>query len=271
MAIITALNVYPVKSCRGIPRQQAHILETGIEHDREWMIVKPGGQFVTQRELPRLALIETALTPTGLRLTSPQAGALDVAFDQEGAPTEVVCWRDRCAAFDAGDHAASWLEAHLGEPHRLVRFDRRRNRYADTQWTQGIDAITQFADGFPFLLISQASLDDLNSRLPQPLPMNRFRPNIVVEGLPAYGEDATHELRTDAVTLRIVKPCTRCAITTTDQATATRDGDEPLRTLRSYRFSRELKGVMFGQNMILVRGADTTLSVGESFEVDLRS
>lgn len=271
MATITALNVYPVKSCKGIALRQAHLLTTGIEHDREWMIVRPNGQFVTQREVPRLALIETRLTATGLRLDAPQTDGIEVPYDHEGAGLEVICWRDRCAAFDAGDEVAGWLEAHLHAPYRLVRFDRRRDRLASPEWTQGIDATTQFADGYPFLVISQASLDDLNARLLRPLPMNRFRPNIVVTGLPPYGEDQTHELRTPTVALRIVKPCTRCAITTTDQVTAQRDGDEPLRTLRSYRFSRELKGVMFGQNMILVRGAGEMLSVGQSLQVEPKS
>lgn len=270
MVTITALNVYPVKSCKGIALDSATVAVTGILHDRQWLIVRPGGQFVTQREEPRLALVTTALAANSLRLEAPGLPPLTLAHDSPGMPVEVTCWRDRCAAVDAGDEAADWLEKHLGKPHRLVRFDPARRRPANPDWTQGVEAFNQFSDGFPFLLLSQASLDDLNSRLPAPLPMNRFRPNIVVEGLPAFGEDDVHELRADGISLRVVKPCTRCAITTTDQARGERDGDEPLRTLRSYRFSRELKGVTFGQNVILTAGAGRQLRVGQKFDVQWR-
>ncbi len=266
MATITALNVYPVKSCKGIALDRATLYRTGIAHDRQWLIVKPNGQFITQREVPRLALIGTALSDSALQLTSPTAGTLSIPFAAGGSSVEVTCWRDRCAAFDMGDEAARWLEAHIGKPHRLVKFDPARARPASAEWTQGIEALNQFSDGFPFLVISQASLDDLNSRLPAPLPMNRFRPNIVVDGLPAYGEDDVHEFRNGPVALRVVKPCSRCAIPTTDQATGERTGEEPLRTLRSYRFSRELKGVLFGQNVILVEGDGETLHVGQQLE-----
>lgn len=271
MATITALNVYPVKSCKGIALERATLARTGIEHDRQWLVVKPNGQFVTQREQPRLALIGTSLDDTSLQLTSPDVGSLSVPVTSDGPSVEVTCWRDRCAAFDMGDQAAQWLEAHLGRPHRLVRFDPSRQRPSSAEWTQGIEALNQFSDGFPFLVISQASLDDLNSRLAAPLPMNRFRPNIVVDGLPAYGEDDVYEFRSDAVALRVVKPCARCAITTTDQVTAERTGDEPLRTLRGYRFSRELMGVLFGQNVVLAEGVGQTLRVGQQFDVTMKT
>ena len=150
-----------------------------------------------------------------------------------------------------------------GKLARLVRFDPRRKRASDAAWTHGVEALNRFTDGFPWLLISQASLDDLNSRLPTPLPMNRFRPNIVIDGVPAYAEDSVDEFRMDGVTLTPVKACTRCAIPTTDQMTGERESDEPLRTLREYRFSRELKGVIFGQNLILLEGAGRELSVGQ--------
>jgi uncharacterized protein YcbX len=270
MATITALNIYPVKSCKGIALEHVPIATTGFAHDREWLIVRPNGQFITQRDNARLALITTALSDDALLLSAPDVGTLSVPFATSGASMEVTCWRDKCAAFDAGAEAAAWLEAYLGNPHRLVRFDPSRTRLASKDWTKGVDSPTQFADGYPFLVISQASLEDLNGRLPQPLPMNRFRPNIVVDGLPAFGEDQVHEFTSDGVRLRIVKPCTRCVITTTNQLTAQREGDEPLRTLRSYRFSRELKGVMFGQNAILMEGAGLALRVGQTLGVTLK-
>lgn len=271
MITITALNIYPVKSCRGIALDHALITDTGFAHDREWLIVRSNGQFVTQREAPRLALIGTALTIHALTLSAPGMELLTIPLDARGAAIEVTCWRDRCAAFDAGAEAASWLSAFLGAPCQLVRFDRARKRPSSTEWTHGIEALNQFSDGFPWLIISQASLDDLNSRLEQPLPMNRFRPNIVVDGLPAYGEDDVHELHTDGVTLRTVKACTRCAIPTTDQATAQRESDEPLRTLHNYRFSKELRGVLFGQNAILTSGSGRELAVGQSLGAKLKS
>ncbi|HEY6643643.1 MOSC domain-containing protein [Povalibacter sp.] len=271
MATITALNIYPVKSCKGIPLQTGRVTTAGLEHDRQWLIVRPDGRFITQREAPRLALIETGIANGSLSLTSAQAGRLEVAVAADGPSVDVTCWQDRCAAFDMGEPAAQWLEAHLGAPHRLVRFDPSRKRPSNTQWTGDVEALNQFSDGFPFLVISQASLNDLNSRLPQPLPMNRFRPNIVIDGVSAYDEDLIDEFRMDGVVLRGVKPCTRCVITTTDQVTAERDGVEPLRTLRTYRMSRELKGVLFGQNAILLTGASRELRVGQSFEVTWQS
>lgn len=271
MITVTALNIYPVKSCKGIALEQALITDTGFARDREWLIARPDGQFITQRQEPRLALITTALTDDALILSAPAVGALRIPFAMRGDPAEVICWRDKCAAFDAGAEAARWLQAYLGAPHRLVRFDPSRRRLSSKEWTQEVDAITQFADGFAFMTISQASLDDLNGRLARALPMNRFRPNLVLDGLPAFGEDQVHEFTGDGIRLRVVKPCTRCAITTTDQATGQRDGDEPLRTLRSYRFSPELKGVMFGQNLILIEGAGRQLRVGQQFEATLQA
>lgn len=271
MATVTAINIYPVKSCRGIALECATVETTGFTHDRQWMIIRPEGRFVTQREEPRLALISTAIGDGRLQLRAPEVGTFAIALDHRGASVEVTCWKNQCAAFDAGDEAARWLEAHLGQPFRLVRFDPARKRVADPQWTGDIEALNQFSDGFPYLVVSQASLDDLNRRLPQPLPMNRFRPNIVLDGMPAYGEDETHEFHGDGIRLRAVKDCTRCVITTTDQDKGQRDGEEPLRTLRSYRLSHELKGVLFGQNIILAEGAGRQLRVGQELAVEWKS
>jgi uncharacterized protein YcbX len=148
-----------------------------------------------------------------------------------------------------------------------VRFDQSRKRVSSPEWTQGVEAVTQFSDAFPWLIISQASLDDLNARLPEALPMNRFRPNIVLAGVSPYAEDRAHELRLGKVILRMVKPCTRCAIPTTDQETAERKSDQPLRALKAYRFDKKLKGVLFGQNAILVAGAGDTVKVGQKIEI----
>jgi uncharacterized protein len=267
LATITALHIYPIKSCGGISLQRARLTATGFEHDRQWLIVNPNGRFITQREVPHLALIRPALSEGMLHLSAPDVQTLSIAVNHEGAAIEVVCWRDRCKAIDAGDQVAQWLQRFLGQQYRLVRFDPTLPRVSDRAWTGNIDAFNQFSDAFPWLLISQASLDDLNGRLEQPLPMNRFRPNLVVVGLSAFEEDSIHDFSSNEVTLLPVKGCTRCTITTTNQDLGEPEGEEPLRTLRSFRFDRELKGVTFGQNLVLSNGIGEWLEVGQSLAV----
>jgi len=266
-ATLTALNIYPVKSCRGIPLQDARVSETGLADDRHWMLVRPNGRFVTQRELPRLALIGTAVSEGGLQLTAPGMEPLSVPREAPGASLGIVVWKFSGGGIDCGDDAAAWCSGYLETPLRLVRFDERQERVCSPEWTQGMRAVTHFADGYPVLIISRASLAELNSRLPKELPMARFRPNLVIDDVGAYDEDRIHELSTGEVTLRIVKPCTRCSITTTDQESGTLDGVEPLATLKKYRFDRELGGVCFGQNAIIVRGVGAQLRVGDKFAV----
>jgi uncharacterized protein YcbX len=259
---LAELHVYPVKSCRGLALREARLTPAGLEHDREWMIVRPDGRFVTQREEPRLALIATALDGDALTLAAAGAGSVTVPFDFRGDAVAATVWDDRCAAFDQGDEAARWLSELLGRPLRLVRFDQSHARLSNGAWTGGLAAPNLFSDGFALLAISRASLADLNSRLAAPLPMDRFRPNLVLDGLPAYGEDDVGDLVAGPVRLRRVKACTRCRITTTNQATAEVEGDEPLRTLKTYRWDAALHGVAFGQNLIVVEGAGTLLCAG---------
>jgi uncharacterized protein YcbX len=259
---LAALHVYPVKSCRGLEVRAARLTATGLEHDREWMIVTPQGRFVTQREEPRLALVVAALVDGALRLSAAGAGSVAVPLDLRGRALEATVWRDRCAAFDQGDEVALWLSGLLGHPLRLVRFDHSRPRLSDPAWTGGLAAPSLFSDGYALLAISRASLADLNARLATPLPMDRFRPNLVLDGLPAYGEDDLGDLVAGPARLRRVKACTRCSITTTDQATGEVEGQEPLRTLKGYRWDATLHGVTFGQNLIVVAGAGTVLRAG---------
>jgi len=266
-ATITGLHVYPVKSCRGIPLQAAQLSHTGLADDRHWMMVRPNGRFVTQRELPRMALINTATDAGALTLTAPDMPPLAVARANGGDALAVTVWKFSGSGVDCGEAAAAWCSEFLATPLRLVRFDARQPRECDALWTAGTRAITEFADGFPILVMSRASLAELNSRLPKALPMERFRPNVVIDGVAAYDEDRIHELRTATVTLRLVKPCTRCSITTTDQQLGAVDGIEPLATLKSYRHDSALHGEKFGQNAIIVNGAGAQLQIGESFEV----
>lgn len=281
-AVIAALNVYPVKSCRGIARARATAaarglaLETGRHAvaDREWMIVDDRGAFVTQRQQPRLALLVPRLDDDALELSTPGRAPLHVALAPARGPTrEVAIWNDRVEAHDAGDEAARWLASFLGAPARLVRFDLTRERRCNPAYAGDSGAHTAFADGYPLLVIGEASLADLNARLAAKgspaLPMNRFRPNVVVAGLEPYDEDHLDTIAADGVVLKLVKPCTRCQIPTTDQQTAVR-GVEPLATLAEYRLDRKLDGVAFGMNAILAEGAGRTLAVGASASCTFR-
>jgi uncharacterized protein YcbX len=250
---IESLYVYPVKSCAGIGLERAQVTPRGLLYDREWMVVTPQGRFLTQREAPRLALVRTALGDDALQLTAPGMPRLHVPLVRanRAESTEVTVWSDTVLASDEGDAAASWFGEHLGRDVRLVRFDDSRPRPTDPDWSQGLQGSSAFADGYPILVFSRASLDDLNSRLPAPLPVDRFRPNVLVSGCGPYAEDGLVMLATNDVKLRLVKPCTRCTITTVDQATGVAHGDEPVRTLRSYRWDATLRGVKFGQNAIV--------------------
>jgi hypothetical protein len=253
-AAIAALFIYPVKGCRGIELPSARVTERGLEHDREWMVVNLAGRFVTQRTEPRLASITTAITATSLELAAPGADPLRVPLDQPGVASPVTIWRDTVLGIDQGGAAADWLSARLSGEFRLVRFDSATRRRCNPAFAGASGAHTAFADGYPMLVLSQASLADLNERLATPLPIDRFRPNLLLSGLDAYDEDYIDELCCGEVTLKMVKPCTRCEVTTIDQRTLER-GSEPLRTLAGYRHNALLDGVAFGMNAIVVSGA----------------
>jgi uncharacterized protein len=267
MTSITGIFTYPVKSCRGIAHERAQLAATGFEGDRHWMLVRPNGRFVTQRELPRMALICTQLTRSSLVLTGPGMPPLEVSRDSQGLSRDVTVWKFDGRGIDCGEPAATWATQCLETPLRLVRFDPDVPRVCSPEWTPGTRAVTEFSDGYPILVLSRASLADLNARLPQALPLERFRPNVVIDGIDAYDEDRMHELRAGAVTLRLVKPCARCSITTTDQQRGAVDGVEPLRTLKEYRYDPKLRGVLFGQNAIVIDGVGESLQVGQRFDV----
>jgi uncharacterized protein YcbX len=260
---ISSLHVYPVKSCRGIEREQVRLTEAGLEYDREWMVVSPEGRFLTQREEPRLARIGTRLAAAELQLSVDGRGTVAIPLEPAGEPVEVSVWGERCAALEQGPEVSDWLSGFLGQRVRLVRFDPRGRRRSDANWTGDVEAYSRFADGFALLAISLASLADLNARLERPLPMNRFRPNLVLDGLEPYAEDELGDFGAARVRLRGVKPCTRCRITATDQLSGEFQGEEPLRTLKTYRWDSRLRGVKFGQNVIVLDGAGLELHKGQ--------
>jgi len=260
---VTGLYVYPVKSCAGTALAQAELGPRGIVHDREWMITDANGRFLTQREQPRLALVRPTLIDGTLTLTAPGMPCFELPVTDDGPRREVVVWRDTVVAVDQGQAAADWLAGYLGLPARLVRQPADSVRPIDPAFAPRPTDQVGFADGFPVLLISEESLDDLNARLERPLPMNRFRPNVVVRGWGApYGEDTWASVCIGAIPFEVVKACARCVTTTTDQATAER-GPEPLATLARYR--RVPRGVLFGQN--LVHAAAGQVRVGDPLQV----
>lgn len=266
-AHIAALHYYPLKSARGIELERASLTRAGFEDDRRWMLVTPAGRFITQREMPRLALLCPSMSRTALQLSAPQLPPICIPLARQGLRRSVTVWRDHCEAIDEGDEVAEWLRLLLDCDCRLVRFDPAQRRLSGREWTGGFEAEIRFADGFPMLALSTASLSDLNRRLTSPLPMNRFRPNLVLEGLEAYDEDRIDELRGDGVRLKLVKACARCRITVTNQDSAEVEGDEPLRTLRGYRYDAKLQGVCFGQNAIVLEGAGASLRRGQTLEI----
>jgi uncharacterized protein YcbX len=244
-ARVAGLHVYPVKSCGGTDLERAEVDELGIRDDRRWMIVDGGGRFLSQRTVPRLATIRVALRPGRLALSAPGRPALDLPAIPAGGATETVTvWRDTVEALPMGTEAEDWLTSLLGLPARLVRMAPETRRAAKRD-PAGTNARISFADAYSFLVVSRESLDELNARLDEPLPMNRFRPNIVLEGARPFAEDGWSRVRIGPVELDMAGPCARCATSTTDQETGAR-GVEPLRTLATFR--REGAGVMFGQN-----------------------
>jgi hypothetical protein len=287
---IAGLYVYPVKSCAGIALQQALLTETGLDLDRAWMLVDEQGEFISQREAPRLALVQPAFARGGseLVLRAPGMLALHLRVDAVEAPTRVRVWDDEVAAYDMGDIAAQWFTDFLslnaqGLPRadaarvRLVRFDPEQRRLSERKWTGGIDALNQFSDGYALLVIGQASLDELNGRLRargQPaVDMRRFRPNIVLQGLHAHDEDRVHSLRIETddgpLELALVKPCARCSIPDVDPDTGL-SSPTVSNALRHYRQDPRLNGALtFGMNAIVSVGLEAQLRVGQPFSASL--
>lgn len=259
--IVSGLSIYPVKSCRGLHLNSALVESSGLENDRRWMVVDESGVMLTQRKIAKMCLVQVELTETGLVLKTASMDSLSVINPVVNKKVTVKVWNDECQAYDAGDKAAKWLSHVLSVKCRLVYFPDDEFRQVDLTYANKGDK-TAFSDGFPLLLISQASLNDLNSRLNTPITMERFRPNITVSGCQAFAEDKWKKIRIGEINFRIVKPCSRCVIPSINIETAERE-EEPLKTLVAYR-KRDNK-IFFGQNVI----ADGLgkIEVGMSVEV----
>lgn len=262
---VSALYVYPVKSCGGTAVDRLELIATGPRHDRELLVVDAtSGLFLTQRQLPRMARIHPIIQDGYLRVAAPGMPPLAHALRVTGARRPITIWKDCVESVDQGETVASWFSEYLSHAVRVVRQHPSCVRRVDPSYATSRQDQVGFADGYPLLLISDASLAELNRRLPMPLPMNRFRPNIVIAGCTVpHAEDALGCFRIGHVPLRAVKPCARCVITTVEQQTGT-PGVEPLRTLATYR--KIPRGVLFGMNVI--HQATGWIAIGQRVESD---
>ena len=269
---LAAIGLHPIKSCAALAPREALVIETGLQFDRAWMVVDEHGEMLTQRELPRLALVRPTMRLDDLVLRAPGMLALHVSLDAVEAPTRVRVWDDVVKAYDMGALAAQWFSDFLGRRCRLVRFDPDEKRLSDRTWTGETAAETAFADGYALLVASTASLAELNRRLAEagagPVGIERFRANLLLDGLQPFDEDHLDEVEFDAdggpVRIRLVKPCVRCSIPNVDPATG-EPGTEPGRTLAGFRADARMGGgLTFGMNAIVLEGADRVLRVGQS-------
>ncbi|HVG04337.1 MAG TPA: MOSC N-terminal beta barrel domain-containing protein [Burkholderiaceae bacterium] len=276
-ARVDALWLYPIKGCRGLRVPVAKLAQTGLEvdgiGDREWVVVDNRGEFLSQRELPQMAQIETRLTGVSLRLKAPGMLQLDVPFESEGEVLPVHIWNDKVAAVTQGEIADAWFSQFLGQRCRLLRFDPDAKRISNHKYTGALTAPYKFADAFAVLVCSTASLADLNARLAakghSPIAIERFRANIVLDGVEAFEEDYVDYMIIGDAKLQVVKPCVRCTVPNVDPATGDA-GFEPGDTLAHYRNDARAGGITFGVNAVVESGAGAQLSAGDALEVSLR-
>lgn len=274
---ISRIFIYPVKSCAGVELTETVLTETGLDLDRAWMVVDEHGEFMSQRELPRMALVKVQLKHSEVVLRAPGMLALHLSIDAVEEPTVVRLWGDDFKAYDMGSTAAQWFSDFLGQKLRLVRFDPDERRASNRQWTGDVEALNQFSDGYPILVVSEGSLAELNRRLEaaghEAVGFERFRPNIVLAGLEPHDEDRLDVMQIGeegAVQLRGVKPCPRCPIPNVDPATA-EVAPHVSDALQAYRSSPVIGGaVAFGMNAVTVKGFDEVLRVGQPVTADWR-
>jgi uncharacterized protein YcbX len=263
MTQLSNLTYYPIKACRGFDIAESQVERMGLANDRRMMVVTPAGEFLTQREYPRLALVTPAVKNGMVTLSAPNFDSLQFGIQSTGTPTSVNIWKSKdVSAIDQGDESAQWLSDWLGVSVRLAHVAYGFKRKLNPAYAINTDDHTGFADGYPILIISEESLLDLNSRLDSAVPMNRFRPNIVVKGCDPFAEETWKRIRIGGVEMALVKPCARCMVTTIDKDTLAKS-KEPLKTLSTYR-KQEL-GVIFGMNIIPLN--EGVVRVGMSVEV----
>lgn len=262
MAItVSQLNVFPVKGLKGIAVESSAATGRGLAHDRRFVVVDAAGRFLSQRELPLMATVWTDIAGGELRLAAPDHDEVAVPLEPAGGePLVATVWNSECAAIAPSPEADRWLTAALGRPCRLAYMPESTRRTSSERHA-GPGHLVGFADGFAFLVVSEASLAALNARLARPVPMDRFRANIVVRGCEPFAEDGWGEFAVGAARLRMAKPCGRCQVTTTDQSTGEVTGPEPLATLSAWRMSADY-GARFGMNAVTL--APGAIRVGDA-------
>lgn len=244
MLSVKLLFRYPLKSAKGDSLETLNLSERGPELDRHWMVVNSSGKFLTQRQIPKLCLVETKVQAGQLVLSAPDMASLTVGRSNNRVRTKV--WKDQLLASDCGDQVARWMSRFLGKDCRLVEMPESTKRLVDTDYAKHGETVS-FADGFPLLVLSQASLDDFGEKLGQPIDAERFRPNIVVQGCAPYAEDSWQEIEIEGIRLSLVKPCSRCIIPSIDQATGAKEM-QVNQALLKYR--RRDGKTYFGQNAL---------------------
>lgn len=260
---LSGLYIFPMKSCAPLAVESARIESRGLQHDRRWLVVDADGRFLTGRKLPRLTLVRATPTDGGLSLQAPGMSTLVVPTPTTDDFLPVVVWKSDVLARPCAAAADAWLSNFLGQPLRMVHMDAGVHRAIMSEQARSGDEVS-FADAFPLLLITQAALDGLNTRLPQPVPMQRFRPNLVVDDAPAHAEDGWSRIRIGGNEFDVGPACVRCVFTTVDPQRGERDpSGEPFRTLTTYR--RTEQDVIFGRN--LIPRSSGILRVGDRVEV----
>ncbi len=265
---LSEINIYPIKSLAGISLKESKIERRGLEFDRRWLLVDENNKFLTQREFPKMATVKTEILADGLRVSN-NGNQLKIPFSTGSTKTtRVKIWSNVCLARLYENSVNEWFSDVLETNCKLVLMPEETRRKVNYFYAVQKDDHVSFADGYPFLLIGENSLADLNSRLAEDLPMNRFRPNFVVSDSEGFAEDGWKKIKIGDTVFHVVKPCARCVITTIDQQAGEKDGKEPLKTLASFRIPKRSvkKKILFGQNLIAEK-AGGVLRVGDEIEV----
>lgn len=265
---LSEINIYPIKSLKGISLNAGKIEQRGLQFDRRWMLIDEKNQFLTQREFPKMAMINVEIAENALHISN-NAERIHIPFMPETDEfTRVQIWRSKCKAKIYANSINKWFSDVLQTNCRLALMSEETKRKVNYFYAVHADDYVSFADGYPFLLIGESSLADLNEKLENPVPMNRFRPNFVIKDSEAFAEDDWKKIKIGDAIFHVVKPCARCVMTTIDQATGQKRGVEPLKTLASFRIPKRSikKKILFGQNLI-AESAGEILHVGDKIEI----
>lgn len=265
---LSEINIYPIKSLSGISLESSIVENRGLKFDRRWMLVDENNKFLTQRDYPQMATVVVGVTENGLAVSSGNK-SLEIPIQVDTNKTaSVKIWNSRCRAQIYGDIINEWFSGILQKDCKLVLMPEETRRRVNYFYAVHKEDSVSFADGYPVLLAGESSLADLNSRLETPVPMNRFRPNLIVSGAEAFAEDGWKQIRIGAAVFHLVKPCARCVVTTIEQTSGEKQGVEPLKTLASYRIPRRSvkKKILFGQNLI-AESVGEMVNVGDKIEI----